>query len=385
MRNPFTPGNGIMPPYLAGRDKDIRDFDKILTQALILPRNIVIYGLRGTGKTVLLHQFKEIAKSKNWLVIEREFNEKHADEQEFADAITRDIQTKIFALSSIRKFKTIGKDFAKSVAQSKISYKDYSYQFLFEKKKEPLEDYLVKLLENGWKTFNRAKKKGVVFLLDEFHNVKDKKIYRNYPLASFLTAISHVQRKGMRYFIVLSGLPSLTNNLRRAKSYVERMFNFRELTNLNPEDTYDAIEKPLTKSTASFSPKLITRLGNETKGYPFFIQEYSYFTIENIEKDRLIDESDFDKIYSLLLKELDKSIFDIRYKIASAGEAKVLSAMAQAGERPSMKEIFRIYGKGYEGLRKYLQRLEKKGLIYKVKRGRYDYTVPLFREFLLRH
>ncbi len=95
MDNPFRPGNGIMPPYLAGREEEILWFENSLKSALSLPQNLVLSGIRGTGKTVLLRKFENICTQKRWLFVRREFNNKLNQEGEFLNALLTDIVTKI--------------------------------------------------------------------------------------------------------------------------------------------------------------------------------------------------------------------------------------------------------------------------------------------------
>jgi Cdc6-like AAA superfamily ATPase len=99
MFNPFRPGNGVLPPYLAGRDKELKEFERSLETALILPRNLVITGLRGTGKTVLLRKFESLCEKKKWLFVRREFNPKLCKETDFLIALLTDIITKVKGVS----------------------------------------------------------------------------------------------------------------------------------------------------------------------------------------------------------------------------------------------------------------------------------------------
>ena len=100
--NPFRPGNGIMPPYLAGREDEILWFENSLDSALSLPQNLIISGIRGTGKTVLLRKFEAICNKKRWLLVRREFNNKLNQEGEFLNALLTDIIAKTKGLSLVK-------------------------------------------------------------------------------------------------------------------------------------------------------------------------------------------------------------------------------------------------------------------------------------------
>ncbi|MGO8806544.1 MAG: ATP-binding protein [Candidatus Bathyarchaeia archaeon] len=91
-KNPFRPGNGIVPPFVAGREQVLESFSSLLDEnSRGLPRNLILYGLRGTGKTVMLQLFRTVCEEKGWLFAEREFNERFRDEEFFAEAFLKDV------------------------------------------------------------------------------------------------------------------------------------------------------------------------------------------------------------------------------------------------------------------------------------------------------
>lgn len=384
MVNPFRPGNGIEPPYLAGRGKELQDFKRSLDIALTLPRNLVISGLRGAGKTVLLKQLATICQKKGWLSISREFNERFCDEEKFVEAISTDIMTKAQGVSLSKRLRDKGKQLAELVKRGQITYKDFSYQLPEITGKKPLlEDYLKTILTENWKIFDRTQVNGLVFLYDEFHTVVDGRIPEHFPLATLLGALSYAQREGMRYYLVVSGLPPLYRNILEAKTYAERMFTVRELANLSKEEAAQAISKPLEGSGYSFSGDLIRRIVDDTKGYPYFLQFYGHFLIEHIPEES-ISLQDLMEIRPLLLRELDVSFFEGRFERASDAEKRVLLAMAYVGDRARTSDIIRQTDVSGDVTKQLLGRLGEKGLIYRIRKGVYSFTLPLFREFLLR-
>lgn len=385
MSNPFMPGNGIDPKYLAGREEHIESFTRSLqTYEAGLPRNTVLSGLRGTGKTVLLRRFKIMAESKGWLTVEREFNERFSDENAFAEAIVKDIISKATEVSWAKKLRESGKKIIDIIKPEELSAYGISYKPFYGGKKELLEDYLKEMLVKNWNPFTRSGYKGVVFLYDEFHTVRDRKDQRSFPLSSLLGAMSYAQRNGCRFYLALSGLPIVKSNLKQAKTYTERMFEFKEIGNLNDEDAKKAIINTIEGSGHGFDNELIDSIVEETRGYPYFIQFYGYFTIEHVNK-RKIGLKDFMGIKRKLIKELDVGFFEDRSNLASLREKEVLIAMAKAGdsdiETKKIKKISRIK---HSILMELFKRLMEKGLIYRSGRGRYGFTLPLFRDFLLR-
>ncbi len=145
MGNPFRPGNGIMPPYLAGREGEIRWFESSLVSALSFPQNLVLSGIRGTGKTVLLRKFEEVCTKKKWLFVRREFSNKLNQEGEFLNALLTDIVTKTKGVSLAKKLRKrpigFGGGHEKAIEEDFISV-------LIQKYKGPLGDTLETILKD---------------------------------------------------------------------------------------------------------------------------------------------------------------------------------------------------------------------------------------------
>jgi len=383
--NPFMPGNGIEPKYLAGREALLTSFSRSIdSYAEGLPHNMVLFGLRGTGKTVLLKRFKGIAESRNWLAIEREFNDRFCDDAVFAEAVVKDLLAMASEASVQKRIAEAGGKIADFLKPEEISAFGVSYKPFYKEKRGLLEDYLKELLVSNWPLFKNSGKTGVVFLYDEFHTVRDKSATGSYPLSSILGAIAYAQRNGCKYYLVLSGLPPVKANLKAAKTYTERMFSFREVDNLSPQQAGEAIAGALKGSGYRFEPGLVETIARETGGYPYFIQFYGYFLIDNIGRNQ-IGLNDLRTLHSSLVKELDISFFEDRFNLASEKEKKILIAMATVGEKDASALAIRNKAKvSHPVLMELLKRLQEKGLVYRASRGRYGFSVPLFREYVLR-
>ncbi|MEK6953462.1 MAG: ATP-binding protein [Candidatus Micrarchaeota archaeon] len=385
MANPFTPGNGIEPRYLAGRERYLEEFAKSLeTFEGGLPQNTVVYGLRGTGKTVLARHFKIIAESRGWSVIEREFNEKFSDEALFGNSLTTDIASKASEVSIAKRIEQTGKKLLEALKPETLSAYGITYKPYYKEENKLLADYLKEILSSNWPVFKKAGKKGVLLIYDEMHNVRDIKESRQYPLSSLLEALSYVQRQGCRYYLCVCGLPTLKTNLKEAKTYTERMFNFQETANLTFEQAKKAMVGSLKGTKYSFEDKLISHIVSETNGYPYFVQFYGYFLVEKTAKNS-IGMKDFDSRKKELLDRLDRSFFEDRFNLASGGEQGILLAMAKidSPEAPTA-EISRRAEMNYNNLMQLLIRLTEKGIIYRIKKGKYAFTIPLFKDYLKR-
>lgn len=385
--NPFRPGAGVEPLYIAGRESEYRIFERLIKSAPEIPGNLLISGLRGTGKTVLLRDLRGICEEYNWLYVGREFNERFSSEQEFNQALSTDILTKMKGLSIAFDLKEIGGKIFEVIRDSSFTYKDLSVKLGKLSGQELLEDYFLDLLSESTEIIKSSKVNGLVFLYDEFHTIADQKSKKQFPLSSFLGALSQVQREGAPFILIATGLPQIQANFIKAKSYTERMFRIIKLESLSQEDTESAFIETLKNSNKTFSNKLLEYLAKNTAGYPYFVQFYGYFIVENIPKDRITLE-DVEEIEPLLLKELDASFFEARFNKASESEKNTLHAIATIGSKVKLENIIQEVNRTSKSsddlVRKLLARIEDKGLIYRPQKGIYEFTVPLFRNFLLR-
>jgi hypothetical protein len=378
--NPFRPGNGIIPPYLAGRKYELLWFEGSLDSALSLPQNLVLSGIRGTGKTVLLRKFEEICVKKKWLFVRREFNNKLNQEGNFLNALLTDIITKVKGISLAKKLKKPKIGFIEGY---KEDIEEDSIFFLIQKYRGPIGDRLEAILEDVHEAIIKVGYNGLILLYDEFHFINDGKVADNFPLSLLLESFSHVQQKGLRYYLVLSGLPLLFPNLVKAKTYAERMFSVKSIGNLSKEASWEAIKLPLKNSNITFTDELIETIVEETQGYPYFLQFYPYYLIQNIPK-KSIGLKEFNEMYLLLLKELDESFFSGRFNRASESEQRILFEMAKLGSEIRFSKIMEKAKIDKNYLNQILISLIKKGLIYRVGRGKYRFTLPLFEKFLIR-
>ncbi len=242
----------------------------------------------------------------------------------------------------------------------------------------------MEVLVSNWGVFRDSGRKGALLLYDEMYNLRDSRENNQYALSSFLEALSYAQRKGCNYCLCACGLPALKANLKTAKTYSERMFLFQEVGNLSREDSIKALTEPLKGSHFSLEGNLPAAIASETAGYPYFIQFYGHYLTENCGNKKILP-SDFIRIKHRLITSLDKSFFEDRFNLASDSEKKILLAMAKAGKgEVSTFQISQSSKVGYGTLIQLLIRLSNKGLIYKVRKGKYDFAIPLFRDYLLR-
>ncbi|MEW6042543.1 MAG: hypothetical protein AB1633_13575, partial [Elusimicrobiota bacterium] len=222
---------------------------------------------------------EEICRERKWLFVRREFNRQFCNEQKFLYALLTDLVVKVQGASLIKKVSK--KRIRFTVSDEDVINGDFADKLLSEYR-GPLVDRLELILKELHLEINKAGFNGLVFLYDEFHFIEDNKVSNNFPLSLLLEAFSHVQQKGLRYYLVLSGLPTLIGNLVGAKTYAERMFQIRTFKELTSKDSQEAIKQPLKHTKFNFTEKLIDKLVKETGGYPYFIQFYCFHLIDNI-------------------------------------------------------------------------------------------------------
>ena len=384
--NPFNPGSGVVPPFLAGRDLELESFSKMLESIEDGQiENRLMYGLRGTGKTVLMNEFNKICISKKFLPVKRpQFSIKCCDPVEFTKAFKYDLRMAIETFSTIKK---ITRKFWSSVNYLKPKSAGVPGVFYYEPSyastdNTPLENHLIDYLVNNWKIIENSGHKGVIFLFDEFHTIQDIKNKRWFTLTDFLGVINEVQNQGCGYYVVLCGLPTLQINVKRSRSYTERMFKSLEISNLKPNEAKLAITEALKKSNYSFASDLVTKIVKDTESYPYFIQFYCKEIINNTDKKN-ITAKDYELIKSSITKQLEYDFFDPRMEMLSDDEKIVLKSMSTISEKDILfKDIEKKSKIDKRKLSKYLQRLQEKGLVYNYTHGVYRFSVPMLKDYL---
>ena len=387
-RNPFNPGSGVPPPYLAGRQDQLSTFGKVLDSIEDgHVENVIVHGLRGTGKTVLLDEFNRICRERKFLPIRRsQFSEKYCNQEEFEKALKFDMRIAIETFSKVTWLKNKMKAGISFLKPKSVGVPDtFYYEPSYEKSTSiPYEDYLKKYLNDNWSIFENAGFRGVIFLYDEFHAVVDDKRNKQYVLSDFLAAVNEIQKGSSKYFVVLCGLPNLQLNVKKARSYSERMYRSIEVGNLDDKAATLAIEKALEGTSYKFETQLVKAMVEDTGGYPYFVQFYGKETISNTTVSN-ITQRDYERIKPLIVTQLDADFFEPRFELASSGEQKTLCAMSRfAGTNIPFGFIRSKARMSKNDASVSLSRLEKKGMAYSHKRGEYRFSLPMFRNYLTR-
>jgi hypothetical protein len=243
-KNPFRPGAGHMPPYLAGRKEERLEFERLLGQDIIL-ENMVLTGLRGVGKTVLLESFKPMAIASGWLWVGTDLSESASvSEENIAVRLMTDLSV-ITSNIIVKRDKIPQIGFNETMAVQDTYLNFATLVTIYQSTPGLVADKIKFILEFCWEYIKKTNKRGVIFAYDEAQNLADQAQKEQYPLSILLDVFQSVQKKGIPSMLALTGLPTLFAKLVEARTYAERMFHVVDLGSLNEEESREAILKPI--------------------------------------------------------------------------------------------------------------------------------------------
>ncbi|GHU17959.1 ATPase [Betaproteobacteria bacterium] len=392
--NPFRPGAGHRPPYLAGRTSEQDEMKSHLAQNVVT-QNIILTGLRGVGKTVLLETFRPIALNAGWLWAGADLSESASvTEETLSTRIIADIAlvTSAFVVNEKKQF-PIGFTQSERVIRQPLGYE--TLRSLYENTPGLVSDKLKTVLEFVWSILPQtADIKGVVFAYDEAQNLSDHAHQNQYPLSLILEVFQSLQRKQIPFLLVLTGLPTLFPKLVEARTYAERMFHIMFLKQLNASASREAIVKPIedAKCPIKFTDSTVDSIVNISGGYPYFIQ---YICKEVY--DVWIAKISTGKIPSIptddIVRKLDTDFFQGRWARVTDRQRELLQVIATldtCDEEFTVQEIVNASkntlskGFGASHVNQMLGSLADSGLVFKNRLGKYSLAVPLLAQFIRR-
>ncbi|MGH2601103.1 MAG: ATP-binding protein [Dehalococcoidia bacterium] len=270
--NPFRPGNGVPPPYLAGRDQLLAAFEDWLIERPPLYANWTLTGLRGTGKTVLLGEFATRAERAGWLTLHRELGDRHRDDIRLAEAIAEDCEALIARADALAAVGRAVERGARWLRPKRIGVGGLSIDPSYMDDVPAAADVMGAAFGQLDSLLSHTERSGAVLLYDEGHLLADDRTRERFPLSTLLATLGAVQREHPRVRIILSGLPTLSLNLKRARTYAERMFRHVSVGNLELDAAEEALAIPLANSHRRFGLSLLSEICEQTAGYPYLLQ-----------------------------------------------------------------------------------------------------------------
>lgn len=382
--NPYAPGAGTPPPELAGRD-ELLETVRIASERVRAGRqakSVLMIGLRGVGKTVLLDRMRQNAEAAGMETVRIEAPEGRSLPAMLAPQLrqallrlSRKEQSKELAARGLRALA----GFAKAL---KVKYADIEVGMDLEP--EPgladngdLEHDLQALLETIGAA---AKAAGTAFLLfvDELQYVPDEQ------LASLITALHRCAQQQVPVMLIGAGLPQLPGQMGRAKSYAERLFDFPFVGPLGDAPARAALELPAEKQGVSYEPAATLRILAATEGYPYFLQEWGKHAWDVADASP-ITVQDVDDASREATAALDESFFRVRFDRLTPAEKRYMRAMAELGRGPHRSgDIATVLKRKVTALGPTRNQLISKGMIWSPSHGDTAFTVPMFDEFMKR-
>lgn len=379
--NPYRPGAGLMPMYIAGRDDDINDMEQVF-EALTMgipARSIIYSGLRGIGKTVLINKLEEIADDYGILHCHIEVEEKN----DFISQIAECAQDFLREISGKEKFKHLIKKPLEAIKSLVISFNpnDTTFSLSVQERELYLSNNLTQSLTKVFVTIGETAQKTetpICFFIDEIQYMKQEQ------LGSLIAALHRVNQLGYPVMMVGAGLPKIYKMLSDEKSYSERLFSYKEIGSLTLEQSKKAIVEPAKKFKVTYTDDAVKGIVDITKGYPFFIQQLCQIVYKNVEKD-CIDDEDVKENLDEFFETLDNGFFRTRYERCSANDKKFIFAMVKCGELPcTISNVAHNLNKDVSAISTIRAQLINKGIIYPVRYKELDFTVPEFSGYIKR-
>ena len=380
--NPYRPGAGMSPAYLAGRDNTINEAQNIL-QAInygYSARSVVYYGLRGVGKTVLLNYIENLADEMD---LPSEYMEIAERDRSFQYQMALHIYKLINRLSLLKNIESHIKKALSILKAFTIKYgcDDISIEVNpangISDTGNLTNDMTELFLALG--VIAQKQNKGVILFIDEIQYIKDDEF------EALMEAIHRTNQKNYPIVIFSAGLPKIAKIAGDVKSYAERLFDFIEIDSLNNEEAKLALIEPAKRFQINYTDEAVNKIIEITQGYPYFLQEYGKWVWECKEEKSIIDIKIVNKAYDKFEQSLDKAFFKVRHDRATAREIEFMTAMVACEKLPcSTKEIANIMGESIQAISPLRAKLIHKGFIYATKRGEVDFTVPQFDKYLKR-
>lgn len=382
--NPYAPGAGTQPPELAGRDEIIEKASIALDRfrAGLSARSLLMVGLRGVGKTVLLNRIAQDTEARGFVIVQIEAPEKRS----LPALLIPSLRTALLKLDRVAavgdKAKRALRALGGFVGAMKVKFGDI--EFGVDLGHEPgiadsgdLERDLIDLFIEVGKAA-KEKSTAVVFFIDELQYVKEEQF------ASLITALHKCAQDQLPVALIGAGLPQLVGQAGRAKSYAERLFEYPEIGPLAKPDAEKALARPAAQHQVSFAAEALIEILAQTKSYPYFLQEWGKHSWHCATQSP-ITLADVNAATELAVSELDASFFRVRFDRLTPSEKLYLRAMAELGPGPHRSgDIAHLLNKDVNKVAPTRATLINKGMVYSPAHGDNSFTVPLFDAYMKR-
>ena len=382
--SPYAPGAGTQPPELAGRDEIIEKAAIALDRFRdgLAARSLLLVGLRGVGKTVLLTRIAQESEARGFVVVMMEAPEKRS----LPALLIPNLRAALLKLDRVAAAGDLAQKALKVlggfVSAMKVKYQDI--EFGVDLGNEPgvadsgdLEHDLIDLFVAVGRAA-KEKRTAVVFFIDELQYVEEEQF------ASLITALHKCAQNQLPVALIGAGLPQLVGRAGRAKSYAERLFEYPEIGQLSDDEARKALVAPARDRDVDYEAGALREILSQTGAYPYFLQEWGKHSW-HCAKQSPITRDDVIAATELAIAELDAGFFRVRFDRLTPGEKKYLRAMAELGAGPHRSgDIAHILNKEVQTVAPTRATLIGKGMIYSPSHGDNSFTVPLFDGYMKR-
>lgn len=384
IKNPFSPGAGSPPPELVGRDP-VLDQARVLLGRTKLGRSeksMLLTGLRGVGKTVLLNDIERLAEAQGYRTIAVEAH----DDKRLAPLLAVHLRRLLFDLDrlagagdKVRRGLAVLRSF---VGVIKLTVGEVDIGLDIEPEQGAADSGVLEVdLPNLLVAVAEAaaeRNSAVALLIDEIQYFDRKE------LGALIMAMHRVQQRQLPMVLVGAGLPVLPGVAGESKSYAERLFSFPDIGALSATDAAKALQHPARAAGVAFADDALQEIVRLTKGYPYFLQEWGY-QAWNLAKTSPITLDVVNGATAVVVRRLDANFFRVRYERLTPGEKNFLRAMAELGPGDHRTgDIAEALAVKVNSLSPVRAKLIRKGMIYSPAHGDMAFTVPLFDEFMRR-
>ena len=384
--NPYTPGAGKTPAYLAGRGNTIEKAEEALVylQNEYTGQSKIYYGLKGVGKTVLLNVIENIADKLDILYEHIEISE-NDDFKKVISLHTQKLMNKLSAIETVKNYgrkalgilKAFNATWSPDSREISVGFTGNIEAALGTADTGNFQNDLTELFI-ALGMLGKNSKKPVCFFLDEVQYLKDDEF------EGLIAAIHRINQKDLPILLFCAGLPKIAKLAGDVKSYAERLFEFIPIGSLNRQDAIEALINPARKQGVVYDDSAVNEIVSLTEGYPYFIQEFGKQVWQYIENGS-INKKSIEMALPVFHQSLDASFFRVRFERATPKEKEFMYAMVACGELPcTLARVAKNMKSTTKTIGPIRANLIHKGFIFPTGHGEIDFTVPQFDSFLKR-
>lgn len=384
VRNPFAPGAGNPPPELAGRANLLEEAEIALRRVLLgrSAQSLILVGLRGVGKTVLLVRLKGIAEEHGYRTA---FVEAH-EGKSLAELLLPSLRNLLFSLSMVESAKEKARRGLRVLrgflGALKINFGELDLEIGLDPERGvadsgDLESDLPNLLYVVAEAAQSAGR-SIALLIDELQYFAESEF------SALIMSMHKVSQANLPLVMIGAGLPQVLALAGSSKSYAERLFRYPPIGALAMNDAVEAIRVPIEQEGAAITDAAIARIVDVTQRYPYFLQQWGH-DAWNISDGPIIQADDIDRATAKAIQTLDQGFFKVRFDRCTPSERRYMRALAELGPGSHRSgDVAQIIGLKTTSVGPTRGNLIKKGMVYAPAHGDTEFTVPLFDEYMRR-